>query len=148
MRWNSCRLLILSALIFWHCSDDIDTTKAARSSLMNDNHCTRLPVEAVGATAEVAGAVRLRQLLYQHRQPAVERRLHSLFDQGPHSAVLPTMKADHPDSGRTQPVVDCRLPPYWLQSVNNIPWPFIAQVGPLVSFICTLTLDSGRLNLP
>ena len=95
---------------------------------MNDNHCSRRPVEAA-ATTKVTGAVRLRQLLHQQRQSGGDSDLHSLVDRTPHPAISLTMKADHPDSGRAQPVVDCRLPPYWLQSVNNIPWPFIPQVG-------------------
>ena len=115
-------------LLFFFYSNDIDTSRAARLILMNDNHCSRRPVEAA-ATTKVTGAVRLRQLLHQQRQSGGDSDLHSLVDRTPHPAISLTMKADHPDSGRAQPVVDCRLPPYWLQSVNNIPWPFIPQVG-------------------
>ena len=95
---------------------------------MTDSNCSRRQVEAATeerTTGDVTGAVRLRQLLYQQLVPAAAAGGSGGggggHRQGPLAAVALTMKADHPDSGRAQP-----LPPYWLQSaVNNIPWPFI-----------------------
>ena len=92
-------------------------------SFMNDERCSRQVQEA-----GTGGVAWLRQLLlFQQAGLPYLVTGHQTPDE-------PTMKADHGDATRTSSAVEDRLPPYWIQSTNNIPWPFIPQVGMPITF--------------